>query len=298
MGNKKFAVLGATGKIGHVLVEELLQKGHQVRAIGRDDAKLEGLKKKGAEIYAADFNNVGHLAEAFSGCDGIFTMITPDYSVDDNIMHQNKSGEVIVDAIIKSKVTKVLNLSSIGAQHADKTGPIKGLYKQEQRLNAISNVDVLHLRPSSFMQNFFWSVPVIQHHGIISSSVKSDLPMWMVSTNDIGKKAASLLADLSFTGKSVFEFVGPRELTQAQATEILGKSIGQHGLKYIQSSYEDEIKALVGAGMKSGFVQLMVEMRQGMNEGLIAPTQSLSSEHKGSISFETFAQEFSEVYRA
>lgn len=291
MTMKKFAVLGATGKIGHVLTEELLQKGHKVRAIGRDATRLENLKKKGADVYSADFYNTVQLTEAFAGCDAAFVMITPGYDADDINVHQDLSGKAIADALAKANVKKVVNLSSVGADRPDKTGLIKGLYRQEQRLNTLSNTDVLHLRPCYFMQNFFWSIPVIQHHGITSSAMKADLPFWMVSTHDIGKKAAEFLDKLSFSGKSVFELVGPQELSQNKATEIISKAIGRPEVKYVQSSYEEATKAMLGAGMKQSVVELMVEMQKGFNDGVIVQTQTLNAEHKGNTSFETFVKE-------
>lgn len=297
MSSKKFAILGATGQIGSIIVDELLKKGHKVRAIGRDAKKLESLRSKGAEISTADFANATQLAEAFKDCDGVFTMIAPDYGADDFTAYQNKCSAAINEAVVKAKVKKVLNLSSIGAQHQDKTGPIKGLYTHEQKMNTIANVDVLHFRPSYFMQNFYWSIPVIQQYGIVSSAIKSDMPMWMVSTNDIGKKAAQFLSDLAFTGKSVFEFVGPSEITQNQATEIIAKAIARPEVKYVQATYEEATNAMIGAGMKKSIVNLLVEMHKGLNEGLIAPTQSISAEHKGNISFENFSQEFSRAFK-
>ena len=297
MGIHKFAVLGATGQIGSILADELLKKGHKVRAIGRNAQKLESLRINGAEIFNANFTNVNDLAEAFKDCDGIFTMIPPDYGADNFTSCQDMYGNVIFDAIKKSKVKKVLNLSSIGAQHKDKTGPIKGLYNQEQKLNELINVDVLHFRPSYFMQNFYWAATVIQQFGIISSAIKSDLPMWMVSTNDIGKKAAQILSDLSFTGQSIYEFVGTNQWTQSQATAMIGKAIGQPELKYVQASYEEATQAMLDSGMKRSIVELLVEMHKGLNDGLIVPTQFITQEHKGNISFETFAQEFSQTYK-
>lgn len=297
MATRKLTVLGATGQIGQVLTRELLKRGHQVRAVGRDERKLASLKTKGAEVLPTGFEDAGHLMEAFAGADGVFVMIPPGYGVDDFGAHQDRVGEAIKDAIVRSKVRKVVNLSSIGAQHADKTGPIKGLYRQERRLNACLGVDVLHLRPSFFMQNFFWSIPTIRDQGMVLSSIKGDSPLWMVSTDDIGRKAAEILGSLAFSGHSVFDFAGPREVTHREATAILAKAIGRADVSYIENSYAEQAKMMLMAGMGADITKLMVEMQQAANDGLLAPTEMMGADHKGPTTIEAFARDFAQMYK-
>src|SRR5579872_1846943 len=125
MAKFTFAIMGATGHIGYDLTEELLKKGHKVRAIGRDKQKLEELKNKGAEIYSGDFTDVGFLAKAFKGCHALFSFIPPGYKADDMEVFRDKVAEATIQAIAKAKISHIVNLSSIGAQHASGTGPIK-----------------------------------------------------------------------------------------------------------------------------------------------------------------------------
>lgn len=55
--------------------------------------------------------------------------------------------------IAKAGVKRVVNLSGIGAHVSAGAGPIVGLHRQEQRLNAIADLDVLHVRPGYFFEN-------------------------------------------------------------------------------------------------------------------------------------------------
>ncbi len=295
MPQRTYAIMGATGKIGHVLVEELLKRGHQVRAIGRTKAKLAVLEAKGAKTYAAAFDDAASLAKAFEGASAIFTMISPAYEVDDFSAWQDRTGEAIAQAIRQAKTTHVLSLSSIGAQWPSGTGPIAGLHRQEKRLNAISGLNVLHLRPAYFMENQFWSIPTIKQHEINGSPMRGDLPLLMVATRDIGQKAADLLDRLEFSGHSVVEFSGPRPYTLNEATTLLGKAIGKPDLKYVQFSYEDAKKAMLGMGMKPGMAQLMVEMDQAFNEGRLVSEGKLLL---GKTTFEEFAAIFAKAYQS
>lgn len=78
-----FAIIGATGHIGHDLTEELLKKGHKVRALGRDAHKLQLLKKKGAETLSGDFTDAALLLKAFKGCHAVFSFLPPGYNAND-----------------------------------------------------------------------------------------------------------------------------------------------------------------------------------------------------------------------
>ena len=294
MAEKIFAVLGATGNVGQILTEELLENGHTVRAQGRDPQKLSMLKNEGADAIQANLDEPEGIVAAFEGCDGAFVMIPPAFSAENYMNFQDEAGEIIKEVIVRSGVRKVVNLSSIGAQHARGTGPVAGLHSQEQRLNALPGVDVIHIRASYFMQNFAFSIPSIRKHGTVISSINGNQPIWMISTDDIGMKAAEYLEDLSFKDKSTFEFVGPRQISHIEASCILGQVLARPELKYVQISYRDEQKSLINAGMSPASAALFVELHQGINEGLFTTTQPISDEHKGSIPFESFAHFFAE----
>ena len=297
MSQKTFVVMGATGHIGHVLAEKLLEKGHKVRALGRDAKKLSALKAKGAETLSPAFDDAKALAAAFKGADGAFTMIPPNYSVEDYPAYQDKSGEAIATAIRDSGVKTVVSLSSVGAGEPSGTGPITALHHQEKRLNQLSAVKVLHLRPTAFMENHFWSIPVIKSMGLSGSAAPGDYPLPTVATKDIAAKAAELLDKAAFKHQEVFEFSGPREYTNNEVTAAIGKAIGKPDLKYVQFSYDDVKKGMLQNGMPPKSVEMMLEMYKAGNEGKIHPTQEFTAEHRGKTTIEEFAKDFTAVYK-
>jgi len=55
---RKFLVTGPTGATGGETVEQLLEKGHAVRALAhREDERSERLSKLGAEVVFSGMNN-------------------------------------------------------------------------------------------------------------------------------------------------------------------------------------------------------------------------------------------------
>jgi uncharacterized protein YbjT (DUF2867 family) len=296
MSKKTYAVTGATGHIGQVVVEKLLEKGHTVRALGRDDKKLAALKAKGAQVLKVDMEDAKALTEAFKGADGVFTLTPPAYEAQSLSAAQDRAGEAAVKAIVEAGVKYVVDLSSFGAELPTGTGPITGLYRQEQRINKLSGVNSLHLRASSFMENQFTAIPMIKGMGLNGGSAPADYPMPTVATQDIGAKAAQFLDGLSFSGHTVFDFTGPKEYTMNEVTKALGAAIGKPDLKYNQFPLEDVKKGMLQNGMKPGTVDLMIEMFKSGGEGKIHPTQELTADHRGTTTVEEFAKTFAAVY--
>ncbi len=291
MKTKKFAVMGATGKIGQVIVEELLKRGHKVRAIGRDPKKLFELKKKGAEVCATAFDASNILSKAFHGVDAVFCMLPPAYEQDNFSEYHDKVIEAVSNAVVSAKVSHLVSLSSIGAHLSAGVGPVNGLYRFEQSLNKIKGINVVHLRPGYFMENFFWSQESIAQSSTVLSAIKKDAPLPMVASHDVATKACEFLEGLDFKGPSAFEFSGPEDLTMEQATKYLAQAYGKP-IAYVQIAAEDQEKGMLNAGMKPAISKLMVELQVGVNSRKFAPTQDLTAKNRGTTKFSDFAKRF------
>jgi uncharacterized protein YbjT (DUF2867 family) len=299
MASKTYAIMGATGNIGSQLTLELLKLGHKVNAIGRSQHKLSILQEKGAQgVIIRDFDDAGRLNVAFQDVDAVFSFIPPGYSEKDLETYQEKIGKAIKAALEKNQIRYVVNLSSVGAELTQGTGPIKGLHRHEMRLNSLSNnVNILHLRPAFFMENLFSAIPFIIKNGIFEGALFGHLRIPMVATNDIAAKAAYFLDRLNFKGHTIFDLVGPRPVTYSEVARILGKAIGRPELKYVEVAYSDAEKAMVALGMNPSMARLMTGMYEAFNKGLIKPTQTITPEHQGKTTIEEFALLFAEKYK-
>jgi uncharacterized protein YbjT (DUF2867 family) len=298
MVKRVYAVIGASGQIGRVVTEYLLKKGHQVKAIGRNQQKLDFLKSKGAEVVPIEgFDKEAPLTKALKGVEALFGMLPPGSSVDNFLAYQDNVGEAIKTALQKNNISNLVNLSSVGAHLPEGTGPIKGLYRQEQRLNALPNLNVLHFRPAYFMENLLFSIPAILQTGALKTPLNPELSLPMVSTEDIGIKVAEFLDRLNFKGQTVFEFGGPRSQNLIEVTKVLGGAIGKPDLKYVQLPYDEVKKGMLAMGMKPSLVELMIEMYKAFNANQCLPTQKLTADHQGKITIEQFANTFAQAYK-
>lgn len=290
MKQRIFAVMGASGHIGHAIVEDLLKRGHIVRAIGRSEEKLRPLMLKGAEGVCLNFEDAGALSNAFTDAYAVFTMIPPSSSEKNYGDYQDRVGDAICQAIKRSGTKHVVNLSSIGADLDEGTGPIKGLHRLEKRLDALEGLDFLvHLRPDFFMENVENYIPMIKSKGVFMSPYDENLPIAMVATRDIGWKAADFLDSTAPLGHLVFEFIGPKDVTMNHVAEVFGVVFDHPGLKYQQISMDDARKGMLASGMSPDLVDLLIEMYEGFNSGLIVATEELKPTHRGITTFEEYA---------
>lgn len=290
-------VMGATGHTGKEITKALLKTGEKVRALGRSESKLAELQAAGAETLAGDATDAAFLTRAFPRADAVYTLFPPDPQSPDFRAKQDRIGEAIVKGIRENGVKHVVFLSSIGADQPSGTGPIAGLHAQEERLRRLGGANVLLLRPASFFENFSATLGLIKHQGINGGSVAPDLELPMIATRDIAEVAAKALAARDWKGVVVRELLGPRDLSYAEATRILGERIGKPGLQYVQFPYADMAKALTQMGLSENMANLYVEMTRAFNEGRVKSLKGRTPESTTPTRFEDFVQELARVYQ-
>ena len=292
-----YVITGATGHIGSRVADLLLDRGEKVRLISRDAARLQQYVNRGAEAAVGDLKDTAFLTNAFRGAMAVFAMIPPDYRATNFRAYQDIVGTSIATAVVNAGVTHVVNLSSQGADLPRGTGPIVGLHEQEERLNALRGVNVLHLRCTNFMENLLTNVPLIREHGYAGSAVRGDLKFAMIATADIADRVVGHLLARDFSGKSYRDLLGQRDLSLQEAFTVIGRRIGISDLKYVQFPYEEAAKAMIGMGISPNVSSLLMEMSDALNKGLFAVNRPRTAENTTPTSIERFADLFAEVYR-
>lgn len=291
-------ITGATGRTGGAAVRGLLQNGAQVRLVGRDRKKLQPLLHKNTDLCAGNIEDTAWLSKAFAGATAVYLVVPEDTSQPDLRGHQERVTDSFAAALGNAGVPYVVAISSLGAQHPAGTGPIVGLHNLEQKLNAVQGLNVLFLRPGYYMENLMLSLVPLCSMGFIPGGLRGDFSMPWIATQDIGAYAARRLRACDFSGSSVQELHGQRDLSMNEAASIVGQAIGKPELNYRQIPFPALEAALVQAGMPTKTVALLIEMWSGANAGLIVPQQTRSAENTTPTMLETFASEiFAPAYR-
>lgn len=285
-------VTGATGRTGRRVTEALLTTGVKVRAVGRDSDKLAPLARLGAEPFVGGHEDLSNLTKAFSGATAAYLLLPEDLSQVDLRAHQERVSDAFAAAVTSAGVPFVVNLSSLGAQHAEGTGPIVGLHIQEQKLNQVVGLNVLHIRAAYFMDNLYNVIAPLSAAGILPGGMRGDARMPWIAARDIGTYAASRLATLDFLASSTQELHGQRDLSFDEAASIVGKAIGRPEIAYVQAPPPELETTLVGAGLPKRSAELILEMWVGANSGLMSPQEARSARNTTPTSLEAFASEY------
>jgi uncharacterized protein YbjT (DUF2867 family) len=285
-----YVITGATSNTGSLVAHHLLDAGQPVRVIGRSLERLAPFLRRGAEGVVAEPMDVAALTTAFQGATAAWIMLQPNYIPDspDFPAYQAQVTRALTEAIAHSQLPYAVTLSSWGADQPTGTGPVGGLQRLEQQLNALPGLHVRHLRAGYFMENTLaYIAPILAHHHV-SSPFNPDLALPFVATRDISQVAAETLRQLAFHGQSVREIQGQRDLSSAEAAAIVGQAIGLPDLRYRQSSVAEFATSLRTAGVSENVTGLMAEVVTGINSGHLRTSQPRSAATTTSTSFEQF----------
>lgn len=265
------AILGATGNVGGKIADILMKKNIPIRLIARSADALKARVRQNVQAMAGDIGDTEFLVNALKDTDAVFTLIPPNPKADNFLAYADKIGESVCKAIELAKVRYVVNLSSIGADSIEKTGPIVGLHRMEARLNRVRDLHVLHLRAAYFMENLLWNIDLIRTKGITGSAIRGDLRFPMIATKDIAAYAADRLVKRDFTGSTVRYLLGERDISLIEATGVIGRRIGKPALSYVMFPYEEAEKGMVSMGLSPDMSRVYVEMGRAFNEGRVRP---------------------------
>lgn len=293
-----YTVLGATGNIGSVISKALLDKGEKVRVVGRHAGKLQQLVQKGAEAIVAEITDAESLTEAFRDARAAFLIIPPNMTSPDYRVDQERMSQAICAAVKASGLQYAVSLSSIAAQVPEGTGPILGLHNFEQKLNAIDRLNVLHLRPASFMENHLVAMSMIQMMGIYGGAMAADLRTPMIATRDVGAYAADRLLKLDFSEKQTQELLGERDLTMNEVVSAISKILNKPDLRYVQFTYDQVEQVLLQMGIPAKTAAIFIEMTHGFNTGICVGLEPRTAANTTPTSIESFIREiFAPAYQ-
>jgi len=113
---KTITVLGATGKVGGKISEILLKEGHHLKLIAQTSDKMKKFEDLGAEIIPADITNVDVLTKAFENADSAYVFTPPNFTATNYRAFQRKVGDAVIEAVKKSGIKYIVNLSSCGGK--------------------------------------------------------------------------------------------------------------------------------------------------------------------------------------
>ena len=293
----KIIITGSLGHISKPLAQELIEKGHSVTVISSSPDRRKDIEALGANAAIGSLEDVDFLTETFTGADAVYVMVPPANYFDqslDLLGHYHKIGNNYAQAIEKSGVKRVVNLSTIGGNLDKGNGILLGAHDVEEILNKLpSDVNLTHMRPVYFYYNLLAFENSIKEQGMMFANYGKD-KFPLVAPKDIAAAVAEEIVKTESENK--IRYVVSDEKNGDEVAEILGNAIGKPALKWVIVSDEQVLDALKSIGMQPKIAEGMIEMYAGMNSGLLMEDYE---KHKpaewGNVKLNEYAEEFAKL---
>ncbi|MGT2439976.1 SDR family oxidoreductase [Bradyrhizobium betae] len=219
-------VTGATGTVGRQVVEQLVRRGADVRALVRDPAKASF--PAGVAVVQGDLLDVDSLRNALSGVSTVFLLnaVVPD---------EFTQALTVLNLAREAGIERFVYLSVIHSDLYVNVPHFAGKYGVERMIEQMGFKATI-LRPAYFMNNELTIKDVVTGFGVYPMPIGSK-GLAMIDARDIGEIAAIELIRRETSATPLpldrINLVGPDTLTGAMVaaiwSEVLRRTIAYPG---------------------------------------------------------------------
>jgi uncharacterized protein YbjT (DUF2867 family) len=292
----KIIVTGSLGNISKPLATELVQQGHAVTVISSQPDRQAAIEALGATAAIGSFEDADFLAATFAGADALYAMVAGGYREPDSRVYSQRIGRHYAQAIQQAGVRRVVQLSSWGAHRDHGTGGILGSHDVEEILAAVPGLALTHLRPTSFLTNYYSFVGMIKGAGFMGANCAGDYHVALVHPRDIAAAAAEELANPAAPAGRTIRYVASCEHTQDEVAQALGAAIGQPDLRWVAFTDEQMRANLLQNGLPASTAADIVDIYASMNSGALGEDYEQHKPALGKVKLEDFAKEFAAAF--
>lgn len=251
-------IIGANGRVGRLVVQELLAAGEVPRLFVRNEDKARTNFGNDIEIAAGDLNDPASIAAAMRDITSLF-LCSP---VHPRQVHQHNS---VIDAAIDADSPYVVKLSGL-ATFPDSFVDSGRWHAETEQYLAASGLDYTCLHPYFFMQNLAFQLERIRNTGVLQSGVP-DAPVAMVDVRDIAAVVARLLINPDLAPNETLPLTSSDALTYPQIAQAMTDAWDREVIYKAQSL--DEIKEnLQRSDQPDWHIQILLQFNEAFNKGL------------------------------
>lgn len=229
MNSGKILITGATGDTGGYAIEQLLQKGREVRALVHSiDDRSKRLEDQGVEVVAGDFLDLDAIRAATKGVRRAYFV----YPIRPGII---QATAYFAQAAKEAGVEAIVNMSQKSAREDAKSHAARDHWIAE-RVFDWSGIPVTHLRPTFFAEWLLYRAAVIKA-GTLASPLGAGRHA-PVAAEDQARVIVGILEDPAPHAGKVYPLFGPKEYTQPEIAEVLSRVLGKD-VRYKQVTLQD-----------------------------------------------------------
>jgi NAD(P)H dehydrogenase (quinone) len=237
----KVLVTGATGDTGGATVEELLSRGHRVRALAhRQDERSKQLQERGVEVVFGDLLDFGEMRAALKGVQRAYFC----YPIRPGIVQATAQ---FAQAAKEAAVDGIVNMSQISAREDAKSHAATDHWLAE-RVFDWSGVTVAHIRPTYFAEWLLYLAPMIRAGLLhVPFGTGKHAP---IAAEDQARVIVGILEDPATHNGKIYPLFGPVEFTYQETAQVLSRVLGK-SVEYKQVDFEEFQTTLQARGKAS-----------------------------------------------
>jgi uncharacterized protein YbjT (DUF2867 family) len=267
----KVLVTGATGDTGRATVNELLARGHKVRALahGQDD-RSKRLQERGVEVVYGDLLDFGQVRAALGGVQRAYFV----YPIRPGIL---QATAYFAQAAKEAGVDGIVNMSQISAREDAKSHAATDHWLSE-RVFDWSGLTVAHIRPTYFAEWLLYLGPMIKAGLLhVPFGTGKHAP---IAAEDQGRVIAGILAEPAAHQGKIYPLFGAVEYTYEETARVLSRALGKD-VQYKQLDFEEFRKAFEAGRKTTGrpvndfLFQHLREVAIDHQNGIFAGTNDL-----------------------
>ena len=254
-------VTGATGHLGRLVVQNLLDRGvpaGQIVATGRRTETLTDLADRGVIIRPSDFDDPDSLAAVFAGAQKVLL-------VSGNAIGQRVAQHT--NAIEAARAAGVELLAYTSVLNADTSMML--LAAEHQATEAVlraSGVPFVLLRNGWYYENYTAQIPVYLQTGAVFGAA-GDGRVSGAARADYAAATGAVLAQDGHAG-AVYELGGTESFSLAELAATVAAATGQE-VGYTDLPVEAYTQALVGAGLPEPMAQTFADVDRWIARGAL-----------------------------
>jgi uncharacterized protein YbjT (DUF2867 family) len=245
----KVLMIGATGKYASHVIPELKQRGVTVRALVRNEDKVDAAQQQGAdEAVVGDLNDAESLSAAASGMDGVFHL-NPAFAP-----NEAELGVTMVEAATGMGVKKFVFSSVIHPSIAALTNHAAKRPVEEALCE--SGMQFVILQPTMFMQNFDSGWKAVVEQGRFALPYSKHAKASYVDYRDVAEVAAiALTSDRLDYG--TFELCDAGMVDRVELAAMMSKALDRP-IEAGEPTFEEwaQIAQIPGGAMREGMQKM------------------------------------------
>ena len=246
----KIAITGATGQLGNLVIEQLLQltAAQNIVALVRNIDKAEHFKAQGIELREFDYDRPETLVPALLGIDKLLLISANE------IGRRTPQHQAVIDA---AKVAGVPYLAYTSLLRAD-TSPL-GLaqeHRETEKLIQDSGITYTFLRNNWYSENYLAGVAHTIEIGTLFGAAQ-DGRISSASRIDYAEAAAKVLTSTGHENKT-YELAGSESFSLSDLATFIGQAVNKD-IIYQNLSAEEYTQGLTQAGLPAGLVDVIVD---------------------------------------